>query len=64
MADNGSKFAWTGQRERAALLLAEDELSDEKIAEHVGIGSRTLWRWKTYPEFTDRIAEHVRCLRV
>lgn len=55
-------FSWTAPRTRAALLLAEDSLSDEGIANTVGVSAVTLWRWKQHPEFTARIAEHVEAL--
>lgn len=34
----------------AAALLAEDGWTDEQIARYLGIGRRTLARWKTRPE--------------
>ena len=49
-AQNGTK-----KREKAAQLVAEDCLSDEKIAEEVEIGRRTLARWKTETRFIARI---------
>lgn len=49
-------FRWTPQRERAAALLAEDRLSDEKIARDIGLNQRTsLWEWKQHPDFLARI---------
>ena len=62
MAENVRKFKWDGRKERAAVLLAEDELSDQVIAQEVGIADRTLWRWKTESEFMLKIAEHVQRL--
>jgi len=47
----------TKKREKAARLLAEDCLSDEKIAVEVGIGRRTLARWKGDERFTARVNE-------
>lgn len=55
-------FTWTAQRTRAALLLAEDALSDEGIANTLGVSAVTLWRWKQHADFTARIAEHVAAL--
>ncbi len=52
MAQNDTK-----KRERAAQLIAEDWLSDEKIAGDVGIGRRTLARWKASPRFIARVKE-------
>jgi hypothetical protein len=45
------------RRERAAILLAEDRLSDKKIGELCGIHETTLNKWKRRPEFKERIAE-------
>jgi Helix-turn-helix of insertion element transposase len=50
MAQNDTK-----KREKAAHLLAEDHLSDEKIAAKVQIGRRTLARWKAAPSFMARV---------
>lgn len=56
LADNSVK------REQAALLLADDRLSDEQIAEQVGIGRTTLHRWKGDEEFQARVKAHVDAL--
>lgn len=50
MAQNDTK-----KREKAAQLVAEDVLSDEKIAAEVGIGRRTLARWKADQRFLARV---------
>jgi hypothetical protein len=58
---NGTEPAgWlTAQRLKAAMLVAEDELSDEQIIADVGVASRvTLWRWKENPAFQGAVAEH------
>jgi hypothetical protein len=47
----------TKKREKAAQLVAEDRLSDEKIAEQVEISKRTLERWKANPGFMARVEE-------
>lgn len=52
-------FRWNAQRHEAALLLAENELSDEKIAERVGVTRRTLARWKVDPEFAAQVGDNV-----
>lgn len=72
MAENGGEsapnvdktvpFRWTMQRERAAVLLAENDLSDAQIAESVGTGRSTLSTWKRRPEFMARVGEHVAAL--
>jgi hypothetical protein len=45
----------TKKREKAAQLIAEDCLSDEKIAAEVGIGRSTLARWKGDRNFLARV---------
>lgn len=49
----------TKKREHAALLVAEDDLTDEAIAQAVGIGRRTLATWKTQPEFAALVGDAV-----
>src|SRR5438552_2131145 len=39
----------------AIALLAEDVLTDEQIAQQVGISARQLWRWKKTPAFAARL---------
>lgn len=46
------------KRHRAAVLLAEDELTDEAIASEVGIQRRTLARWKNDPEFAALVGDY------
>lgn len=48
---------WNAKRELAAGLLAVGEKSKEEIAEHVGIGRTTLYRWIEVQEFVDRVEE-------
>lgn len=62
MAENGSVFTWTKGRADAAVLVAEDELSDIAIAKKIGIGERTLYNWKEHPDFQARVQEHVATL--
>jgi hypothetical protein len=52
-------FEWTGARERAAALLADGELTDQGIADEVGVNRWTLWSWKRHPDFKARVADHV-----
>jgi hypothetical protein len=55
-------WTWTEQRELAAALLAEDELSDEEIASKVNISWQHLYVWKRRPEFMERVTELARQL--
>lgn len=52
-------FHWTRKSEDAALLLAEDEFTDEAIAAQARITRSTLSKWKRHPEFAAQIREHV-----
>lgn len=54
-----ASFRWTEPRVRAAVLLAEDELSDRAIAENVGVSPRTLVDWKRHPDFAAQVGDHV-----
>lgn len=58
-----SAFRWTGRRERAALLVAQDELSDQAIADSLGIAERTLERWKRNPVFAERVQALIEQIR-
>jgi len=40
-------------------MLAEDDMSDEAIAERVGVTSRTLRNWKQHPEFAAQVGDYV-----
>lgn len=53
------RFEWTAERERAAVLLAEDTLTDQQIATELNIGRTTLHRWKENVEFQARVADLV-----
>lgn len=58
-----TSWEWNEQREVAAVLVAEDRLSDEQIAAEVGIDRRTLTRWRGVPAFmarVDRLIEEFR----
>jgi transposase-like protein len=50
-------FKWTREKNEAARLYAERELSTYKIADKLGIDQSTLHRWKQHPEFMQRIGE-------
>jgi len=54
-----TEFQWNGRREEAASLLAQDVLTDEQIAEKVGISRRQLANWKLVPEFAAKVASIV-----
>lgn len=53
------KSAWNEQKEHAALLVAQDKLSDELIAAELGIDRSTLHRWKVDAAFKKRVVRIV-----
>jgi transcriptional regulator with XRE-family HTH domain len=59
MTQNVTKSTNTEARARAAVLLAEDDLTDEQIAAMVGVTRRTLARWKTNADFAALVGDHV-----
>lgn len=58
-AENFRPLQWSKRHEQAAVLVADDRLTDEQIAEQVGISARMLYIWKAHPEFAAKVAEHV-----
>lgn len=46
------------KKHKAAILLAEDDLSDEAIAAELKIARSTLSEWKTEPEFAQVIGDY------
>lgn len=56
--ENELPFKWSEAKENAALLVAVDELTNNKIADECGITNKTLWQWKQKPEFQTRVDEH------
>lgn len=57
MSQKVAVFRWSPAREKAAELLAQDELSDEAIASQVGVSRRQVVRWKAEPAFAARVRE-------
>lgn len=47
------------KKEEAAVLLAEDHLTDARIADLVGVNRKTLQRWKELPDFSRRVQQVV-----
>jgi hypothetical protein len=50
---------WTHRTEQAALLVAEDQLTDDAIAARLRINKVTLERWKQRTDFRARTQEHI-----
>lgn len=47
-------FAWSPQRENAALWWAQAQMSIDEIAAKVGVDRRTLFTWRQHPDFQAR----------
>lgn len=58
-AENFRPLQWSKRHEQAAVLVADDRLTDEQIAEQIGISARMLYIWKAHPEFAAKVSEHV-----
>ncbi len=59
MADSGqNRTELTAKQAHAARLIAEDELTDEAIAEQVGIARSTLALWKNNPDIQTAVTAH------
>jgi hypothetical protein len=59
-----AEFQWTNQRNKAAELIAADELTDPEICSQIGVASRqTLLNWRRHPEFAARVQSHVDAFR-
>jgi predicted DNA-binding protein (UPF0251 family) len=57
MSENVSDSQLTPKQLQAVQLLALDDLSDEQIAEQVGVRARTLYRWKHEPAVQAAISD-------
>ncbi len=53
----------TIKQQRAALMVAEDVLTDEEIAAEAGITRQGLVNWKQKPEFAALVAEHIEAFK-
>ncbi len=62
MSGNVRVFRWDARRERAAVLVAEDDLPLAGIGAAVGVNERTVRRWCDEPEFAARVAAPVAAL--
>lgn len=60
--ENDLPFKWSAAKEKAALLVALDELTNNKIAEEADVTNKTLWQWKQKPEFQSRVDEHQKAI--
>ena len=53
--DTAKPFTWTDQKLEAARLLGEGDLDDTQICARVPCSQMSLWRWKHFPAFMDRV---------
>ena len=56
-------WVWTQTKRQALEQLMEDRLTDAAIAAELGIGARTLCRWKARPEFRQAMDDHLAAWR-
>lgn len=54
------EFVWNETKTRAAVLVAEDDISDAEIAAGAGVTKQTLYNWKANPAFQARVDDHLR----
>lgn len=52
-------FRWSEPRLQAALLCAEDDVSDEVIADRCGVSRKTLHTWRQHPDFQAQMGDHI-----
>lgn len=60
MAKSLTADTWTPRHEDAAFLVAEDRLTDQQIADQIGISKRTLETWKKSPAFKAKVNEYLK----
>jgi hypothetical protein len=52
-----TKSRLTARRVKAAQMVAEDALTDEQIAQKIGVTNRCLEKWKRQPAFSELVTE-------
>ena len=57
-----AKWMWSKEKEHAAQLVSEDELSTYEIAIQVGVTTSKIKRWKTVGEFRERVEQIVQSM--
>jgi hypothetical protein len=53
---NPNVFVWTGQRKKAALLIAEGEKNYDEIVGDVGVHRETFYEWRKHPIFQSDVS--------
>lgn len=41
------------------MLVAEDELTNQQIADRLAVGPKTITTWKQHPDFRSRVEQHI-----
>lgn len=59
----GNQWKWDKRRDRCAVLVAEDKLTNEEIAAAIGVARQTVDYWKTRQEFKERVQSHIEAFR-
>jgi hypothetical protein len=59
----GRSFEWSEAKEKAALLLAIDELTDDEIASEIGFSRQSVAVWKKKEQFQARVDGHKKEIR-
>lgn len=54
-----TKWNWTGQRLKAAEMVAKGEKTQEAIAKECGVRRETISIWNSQPEFKEKVVELV-----
>jgi DNA-binding XRE family transcriptional regulator len=54
-----TKWNWTGQRLKAAEMVAKGEKTQEAIAKECGVRRETINIWNSQPEFKEKVVELV-----
>lgn len=54
-----TKWNWTGQRLKAAKLMAEGDFTQEQVAKECGVRRETVNVWNQVPEFHEKVTELV-----
>ncbi|RQD88792.1 hypothetical protein D5R95_02735, partial [Methanosalsum natronophilum] len=52
-----TKWNWTGQRLKAAKLMASGTMTQEQIAKECSVNRVTVTKWNQVPEFKEKVAE-------
>lgn len=54
-----TKWNWTGQRLKAAELMATASMTHEEIAKECDVKRETVSRWNAVPEFKEKVTEFI-----